>query len=122
MLIHGVDELEGEETDSIALDIIRSKLVISVDELDRQRSHRLGPPNKRSLRSTMRKAPRPIIVRFTYYKKRQEVYKSKKKFNGQGIVISENLTQNGYKIYQAAIAKFDINAVWTSDGRVFCKS
>ena len=76
-LIHGFDELEGEETDSIALGIIRSKLDISVGELDIQRSHRLGAPNKRSLRSNMRKAPRPIIVRFTYYKKRQEVYKSK---------------------------------------------
>ena len=91
LLIHGVDELEGEETDSIALDIIRSKLDISVDELDIQRSHRLGP-NKGSLRSNMRKALRPIILRFTYYKKHQEVYKSKKKLKGQGIVISENLT------------------------------
>ena len=69
----------------------------------------------------MRKAPRPIIVRFTYCKKRHEVYRSKTKRNGQGIVISENLTQNRYKIYQAAIAKFDRKAVWTSDGRVFAK-
>ena len=66
LLIHGVDELDGEETDSIALDIIRSKFDVTVDEKDIQRSYRLGPPNKRSLRSN---APRPTIVRFTYYKK-----------------------------------------------------
>ena len=46
--MHGVDELGREETESIALDIIRSLLDISADELDNQRSHRLGPPNKRS--------------------------------------------------------------------------
>ena len=49
------------------------------------------------------------------------MYKSKKKLKGQGILISENLTQNRYNIYQAAIAKFDRKAVLTSDGRVFAK-
>ena len=98
---------------------MRSKLDITVDELDKQRSLRLGPINKRSLRSNMGNASRPIIVRFTFYKKRPEVYKSKRNLKGQGIVISENLTQNRYKIHQAAIAKFDRKTVWTSDGRVF---
>ena len=100
--------------------IIKDRLNIPIDELDIQRSHRLGPPNsKRPLRSNKKKAPRPIIVKFTNYKKRKEVYSSKKKLKGQGIVISENLTVNRYKIYQAAILKFDRKIVWSNEGRIF---
>ena len=120
LLIHGVDEQSGENTDSIASNIIKDRLNVSIDELDIQRSHRLGPPDsKRPLRSNKNKAPRPIIVKFTNYKKRKEVFSSKKKLKGLGIVISENLTSNRYKIYQAAISKFDRKNVWSNEGRIF---
>ena len=116
LLIHGVEEQVGENTDSIASSIIKDRFNIPIDELDIQLSHRLGPPNsKRPLRSNK------IIVRFMNYKKRKEVFNSKKKLKGQGIVISENLTAIRYKIYQAAISQFDRNVVWTSDGRIFAK-
>ena len=119
LLIHGVEEQLG---DSISLAIVNDRLNISIGEDDIQRSHRLGPPNsKRPLRSNKKKAPRPIIVKFTHYKKRKEVFSAKKNLKGQGIVISENLTVHRYKIYQAAISKFDRKTVWSSDGRIFAK-
>ena len=101
---------------------MNGRLNISIGEDDIQRSHRLGPPNSnRPLRSNKKKAPRPIIVKFTHYKKRKEVFSAKKNLKGQGIVISENLTVHRYKIYQAAISKFDRKTVWSSDGRIFAK-
>ena len=58
---------------------MNDRLNISIGEDDIQRSHRLGPPNsKRPLRSNKKKAPRPIIVKFTHYKKRKEVFSAKK--------------------------------------------
>ena len=122
LLIHGVEEQLGENTDSISLAIVNDRLNISISEDDIQRSHRRGPPNsKRPLRSNKKKAPRPIIVKFTQYKKRKEVFSAKQNLKGQGIVISENLTVHRYKIYQAAISKFDRKTVWSSDGRIFAK-
>ena len=122
LLIHGVDERLGEKTDEVVLNIINEKLGIAIEDLDLQRSHRLGPMNNsRPLRSNMKKAPRPIIIRFSNYKKRLEIFKAKSKLKGQRLLITENLTQRRYSIYVAAMEKLGRANVWTNEGRVLTK-
>ena len=45
-----------------------------------------------------------------------------KNLKGQRIVISENVTINRYKIYQAVILKFDRKTVWRSDDSIIVRT
>ena len=60
LLIHGVEELENEDTDKLCLDIVNKDVGVSLSLADIERSHRIGP-RKLNTRSAK---PRPIIFRF----------------------------------------------------------
>ena len=125
LLVHGVEECDEtfkEDTDDIALAVFRDELGIDIGLEDIERSHRLGPfdKKKRNLRSA-KKSSRPIIVRFKSIRKRHEVFKNKRSLKGKPISISENLTKHRYAIYKAALEKFGRNKVWTYEGRVTTK-
>ena len=64
---------------------------------------------------------RPIVFKFSNYRKRQEVLKAKRKLKGLNISLSEKLTLERYELYQAAIKKFGRGEVWTIEGRVTMK-
>ena len=118
LLIHGVDESPHEKTDDIVIDIINNKIGVDLSEVDIERSHRLGvPKHQRVLRSTQNR-PRPIIFRFSSYRKRDEVFRNKRALKGQGISISENLTKGRYLLYQEAIRKLGLGKVWSQEGRI----
>ena len=121
LMIHGVKENPNENTDNIALAVINDDLGlenITIDDIER--SHRVGPlVNQRMTRANSGK--RPIIIRFTSYRKRREVFITKKRLKGKNISITENLTQIRYTLYKAAITKYGIKNVWTIDGRVTTK-
>ena len=86
-----------------------------------ERSHRLGPINNhRNLRS-VRVNPRPIILRFNSFRKRQEVFKAKRSLKGKKVSLSENLTKTRYEIYKAAVTKYGRDKVWTNEGRTLTK-
>ena len=121
LLIHGVDERNGESTDNIALGIINNDLGLNFKEEHIQRSHRLGV--KREMRNTTstKSYPRPIIVKFLSYRGRQAVFTSKKKLKGKNISISENLTHTRYVLLKAASEKLGRGNVWSSDGRIMSK-
>ena len=113
LLLHSVQEDVMQNTDEIALDVIGNQVGVTIALEDIQRSHQLGPFNaQRNLRSN-KKNPRPIIIRFTSWRKRQEVFKAKRSLKGQRISISENLTKHRYGIYQEAIKKYGLGKVWT---------
>ena len=119
--MHGVDETEKENTDTLTFAVLERELGIALTEDDIQRSHRLGPiKDIRSLRSA-RKNPRPINIKFTNFRKRKEVFKAKRNLKGEGISISENLTKSRYDHYKAALTKFGRGNVWTMEGRVTTK-
>ena len=65
--------------------------------------------------------PRPIIVKYVSYRKRSEVFRSKKILTGSGITVREDLTKHRYQLLQDAIAKFGLKNVWTMDGAVIAK-
>ena len=86
ILIHGVPEESSEKTDNKALYIINNKLGISGVTIDHlSRSHRLGKKHEGK--------KRPIIVRFTSYRRRKMVFDVKKKLKGTGITVTENLSK-----------------------------
>ena len=68
ILIHGIAENKEENTDQQAIDFINENLDIKIDEIDIDRSHRIGRYDK-----TKKKA-RPIIVKFARYNVRGRVF------------------------------------------------
>ena len=72
------------------------------------------------LRNT-RTTTRPIIVRFCSFRKRQIVFKEKKKIKDKGITITESLTKSRYDLFKAAVTKYGRGQVWTNEGRITTK-
>ena len=121
LLIHGVEETDGENTDDLVINVITENLEIDLTTDDIQRSHRLGiKSSQRTLRSTREKT-RPIIFRFSSYRKRDEVYKNKRKLKGKKITITENLTKRRFLLYSEAMTRIGKNRIWTNEGRITTK-
>ena len=118
LLIHGVEEMEGEDTDQLCLDIVNNEVGVTLSLADMERSHRIGP--KKAQTATINKS-RPIIFRFASIRKRIEVFKNKKNLKGKGYVITESLTKLRYQLLQRAKTKFGDRNVWTTEGRIFTK-
>ena len=87
---------------------------LSLADLDR--THRLGKrkPTDNSSR------PRPIIVKFTSYRVRSSVFRSKRKLKNSGISVSENLTPLRSSLLREAKAHDAVETAWTTDGRIVC--
>ena len=123
LLVHGMDESDEEDTDEVVLNIIKDNLNIEIDSTDIVRSHRLGPKKRSQINTRATPSrPRPIIIRFLSFKKRQVVYKAKSLLKGKNIIITENLTQHRYQLYLAAKRKYGLKNCWSNEGRVFAKS
>ena len=127
--IFGLQERKGENTDTLAADIIRSKLGVSLDPMkDIDRSHRTGSVRDASSPSTMvhpsegasnRKShPRPIIVKLSSYRKRREIIANRRKLKGTGVVIVEDLTLKNQKLLSMARSVENVKSAWSSDGRI----
>ena len=121
LLIHGMEERDKEDTDDIALDIFNNELGLDIGKDHIQRSHRLGPKRIGRNTRTTKATPRPIILRFTSYRQRSLVFRSKKLLKGKPVSITENLTQTRYHLLNAAKAKLGRGNVWSSDGRIMTK-
>ncbi|KAK3917081.1 RNA-directed DNA polymerase from mobile element jockey [Frankliniella fusca] len=96
--IFGVTEKEGEDVEQVVRDVFSCNL--NYDLLSRAvcRMHRTGrPPPKQTTRGSGGAAeappPRPILVKFTSYGFRREVFALKKYLKGTRIVILEDLTK-----------------------------
>ena len=74
------------KTDQQAIDFINDNLDMKIDEIDVDRSHRIGRYNK------AKKKARPIIVKFARYNVRGKVFREKRKLKGTGKSITESLT------------------------------
>ena len=71
LLIHGVDEVEGEDTDELSIKVIEEHMNQKIKPEDRSR--RFGNPKK-----SIKAKPRPIIVKFVRYNTRNTIYRNKK--------------------------------------------
>ena len=110
--VFGVEEGPDEDTDVKAIEIARKIGVdLSIEDIDR--SHRIGVRNN--------DRPRPIIIKFVSYRKRSEVFHSKKNLKGSGVTIREDLTKMRHSLLKEAINKYGVRSVWTLDGVVIAK-
>lgn len=120
LLVHGVKEQHEmdntpgesrEDTDELVRKALE-KLHVDISPEDLDRSHRIG-------KKTTNKN-RPIIVKFTRYKKRNEVFRAKRNLKKTGITITESLTALRLQLLKEAQTKEDVTLAWTSDGRIIC--
>ena len=114
LVISGLPENKGEDTDEIIKEFAASKLDVAIDDTDIDHTHRLGKPNMSK--------PRPIIAKFSRYNVRHEVIKARRKLKGQHIGIQEHLTPFTQHLLNKAkeLSKRApwVKNVWTWDGKV----
>lgn len=89
-----MEELENEDTDSLAIDFFSENFGVNLNTRDVARSHRLGPRPSAARRVLREKIFRPIIVRFQNYRDRFEVFANKKKLKGKPFSVTEILTSS----------------------------
>ena len=122
LLFHGITECEGEDTDEQVIKLCDKHLNVNLQLDSIARSHRLGPRRQagRNTRSKPEK-PRPIIVRFSNYRVRQQIFTIKKKLKGKAFSISENLTKRRMDLLNKCNEKFGKGKCWTQEGRIITK-
>ena len=59
-----------------------------------------------------------MIVKFTSYGGRKEVFSRKKQLKGSGITIKEDLTSRRRDALKRAIELYGLRNVWSSDGKI----
>ena len=68
-----------------------------------------------------KKKVRPIIVKFSRYYDRKQVFSKKKHLKGKSISITESLTGFRIKKLEEAPEKHGFKNVWSIDGRIMFK-
>ena len=79
LVITGIEEAKGENTDEIVKDFAKNKLDVIGKDTDIDRTHRLGKHRIGKYR--------PIIAKFTNYRARHKVIKERRKLKGQNFGI-----------------------------------
>ena len=115
ILIHEITKNKEENTDQQATDFINEKLDIKIDEIDIDRSHRIGRYDK------AKKKARPIIVKFARYNVRGRVFRERQKLKGTGKTITKSLTRKKIGQLNDAREKYGFNNVWSFDGKILYK-
>lgn len=109
LLVHGVAEVDKEDTEAVVAEIVSNKLGVSDFGVgDIGRCHRMG-------RSSATRS-RPILVKFKLHGTRDSVWFSKKKLKDTGVTLSEFLTKRRHDVFMAARLRFGVTKCWTRDG------
>lgn len=114
--IFGVEEKASEKTDDIAIEVAK-KINVDLQHAEIDISHRIGVGDSR-----VNKGKRPIIVKLTSHRKRQELLRNRRNLKSTGITIQEDLTARNRALLQEAYKKFKekrVSAAWSSEGRIF---
>ena len=86
ILIHGLPQVKGEDTDSLVVETVKEKMGLDISSADIDRTHRLGAPPKTSGKV------RPAIVKFVWYNDLKKIYVNKKLMKGTKVFITVSLT------------------------------
>jgi hypothetical protein len=111
--------LPRENTDQLIKDIITKDMNLNFNDLELDRTHRIGKPVVGKTRA--------IIVKFTSYNSRRRVYQSRnllRNIRGRGIYINEDLTHHRSRMLYLLRSMRKSHATeggWSADGRVFAK-
>lgn len=119
LLVHGLPESDNEDTDKLVINLFVDKLQAQINTDDLDRTHRLGRKQQGAANDTVRR-PRPIIVKFLSYAKRNNIFRTKRHLKNSGYTITENLTMKRMKLLTAAKNTPTVKSAWTIDGRIHC--
>ena len=114
LLVHAIEEKEGEQTDKVIIDTIVEKMNIAITSDDLDRSHRIGKKKKGN-------KSRPIIVKFSRYNARHKLFSNEKRLKGTNISITESLTATRMAKLKEARDEKGFKSVWTFDGKFSLK-
>ena len=112
-MIHGVDEVEGEDTDELSIKVIEEHMNQKIIPEEIDRSRRLGNPKK-----SIRAKPRPIIAKYVRYNTGNITYKNKNVLKGNRISVTEILTAKRIKMLEKARELHGFVNVWSQDGKI----
>ena len=115
ILIHGIAENKEKNTDQQAIDYFNENLDIKIDQIDIDRSHKIGRYNK------AKKKARPIIVKFARYNVTGRVLLEKRKLKDTGKTITKSFTRKRIGQLNDAREKYGFNNVWSYDGKILYK-
>ena len=118
LILNGAEEKHDEIVDDVVLKVLNTKMEAGISIQDIQRAHRLGKRLSENSFSERDKKSRPIIIKFASYRKRQEVFRHKKKLKGSGLVIAENLTKKRQLLFNRVKEIVGLRNCWTNDGRI----
>ena len=109
LLIHGVDEIEGEDTDKISTKVLQEYMnqIIKISHIDVE-------IQKKSINAK----PRPIIVKYARYNARNIIYRNKKVLKGKGISVTESLTAKWIKMLKKTRELYGFINVWSQYGKI----
>lgn len=112
LLVHGVTEIEKEDTLSVLVRVVTNNLKITnIDPLNISRCHRMG--------QVRGNAPRPILVKFRDVRMRDNIWFEKTRLKDSGITISEFLNKGRHEVFMAARKSFGVSKCWTRNGIIF---
>lgn len=113
LLVHGVAEVNKEETSHLVAEVVRDRLKIdSFSVAAIRRCHRMGNQGSAG-------KPRPILVKLQDVDVRDKIWFAKTKLKGSGITLSEFLTRSRHQVFMAARDKFGVDSCWTKQGSVY---
>ena len=118
--IFGIEEKQGENTDQLICEVAKTmKIDLQANDIDR--SHRVGKkPEKNEVKKPNEKEKyRGIIVKLCSYRVRQRLILNRRKLNGSGISIHEDLTVKTLQLLNVAQKHDKVKSAWTLDGRIF---
>ena len=111
------DSSTHQAVESTVINFCRDALNVTLAPQDISVAHRLRAGPKDNVR--------PIIVRFTNRRKKDEIYRAKKSLKHHAnIFISEQLTKSASSLFFEArklLRGKMINSTWTQNGQVFVK-
>lgn len=117
LVFHGVPEVANENVEQAVVNIISTLKIPNwtpeISIIDR--CHRLGKHN------TVSNNTRPIIVKFTTYNARKNIWNHKKILKGTKILLTESLSQKRLALFKEARTVFGVANVWSMDCRIFIK-
>ena len=88
ILIHGVKEIQNEDTNEVVINKIKSEKDLDISPGDIDRTHKIGVPSKGK--------NRPIIFKFVRYMDRRRVFTNKKRLKRKNMSITESLTNSNF--------------------------
>ena len=115
LLVHGIDEKEGEQTDKVIIDTVVEKMNIAITSDDVDRSHRVGKKKEGN-------KSRPIIVKFSRYNACHKVFSNRKRLKGTNISITESLTTTRMAKLKEARDEKAFKSMWAFDGKILFKN